>query len=248
VSGLVVLRADSAYYGADVIAAARRHRACFSITARKDLAVTAAIASIGDDAWTTIRYPRAVFDDQLGQWVSDAEVAEIPFTTFASKPKARQVTARLIVRRVRDANPDHVTVDAQGELFRVWRHHAIFTDSPLPMLTAEADHRRHAIIEQVIADLKTGPLAHLPSGSFAANSAWLALAAIAFNLTRAAGALASTFHAKATTATLRRQLINIAARLTRSARRSRLRLPAAWPWATAWQRLFAAAIGPPART
>jgi hypothetical protein len=74
------------------------------------------------------------------------------------------------------------------------------------------------------------------------------LAAIAFNLTRAAGALASTFHAKATTATLRRQLISVAARVTRSAPRSRLRLPAGWPWADAWQRLFAAAIGPPTRT
>ena len=107
------------------------------------------------------------------------------------------------MRRVRDANPDRVQVNAQGELFRVWRHHAIFTDSPLPMLAAEADHRRHAIIEQVIADLKNGPLAHLPSGSFTANSAWLVLAAMAFNLLRAAGSLASTFHAKATTATIR---------------------------------------------
>lgn len=243
----VVLRADSAYYNGDVIAAARRHQACFSITARKDRAVTAAIASIADDAWTTIRYPAAVFDEQLQQWVSDAEVAEIPFTAFASRGKTRQITARLIVRRVRDANPEHVTVDAQGELFRVWRHHAVFTDSPLPMLEAEADHRRHAIIEQVIADLKNSALAHLPSGSFAANSAWLVLAAMAFNLTRAAGALASAFHAKATTATIRRQLINVAARVTRSARRSTLRLPAAWPWAAAWQRLFTATTGPPTR-
>jgi hypothetical protein len=245
VDGPMVLRADSAYYGSEVIAAARRHRVHFSVTARKDRAVSAAIASIGEDAWTTIHYPHAVFDDQLQQWVSDAQVAEIPFTAFTSKPQARQVAARLIVRRVRDANPEHVTVDAQGELFRVWRHHAVFTDSPLPMLTAEADHRRHAIIEQVIADLKNGPLAHLPSGSFAANSAWLVLAAMAFNLTRAAGALASTFHAKATSATVRRQLINVAARVTRSARRATMRLPAAWPWATAWQRLFTAAIGPP---
>jgi hypothetical protein len=240
-----VLRADSAYYGADIIAAARRHRMNFSITARKDRAVTAAISSIGEDAWTRIRYPKAVFDDQLGQWVSDAEVAEIPFTAFSSRGKARQVSARLIVRRVRDANPDHVHVNAQGELFPVWRHHAIFTDSPLPMLTAEADHRRHAIVEQVIADLKNGTLAHLPSGSFAANSAWLVLAAIAFNLTRAAGALASAFHAKASTATIRRQLITVAARVTRSARRSTLRLPAAWPWAGQWQHLFTAATGPP---
>ncbi len=246
VDGLVVLRADSAYYGADVIAAARRHHCHFSVTARKNRAVTAAIAAISDDAWTPIHYPHAVFDDQLGQWVSDAEVAEIPFTAFMSRGKARQVTARLIVRRVRDANPDHVTVDAQGELFRVWRHHAVFTDSPLPMLAAETDHRRHAIIEQVIADLKNSALAHLPSGHFAANSAWLVLAAMAFNLTRAAGTLASAFHAKATTATVRHQLISVAARVTRSARRSTLRLPAAWPWADAWQQLLTAATGPPA--
>jgi hypothetical protein len=247
-AGLMVLRADSAYFGADVIAAARRHGVRFSITARKDRAVTAAIAQIDEDAWTTIHYPRAVFDDQLGQWVSDAEVAEIPFTAFASRGQARQVTARLIVRRVRDQNPSHVQRNAQGELFRVWRHHAVFTDSPLPMLEAERDHRRHAIIEQVHADLKNGPLAHLPSGHFAANSAWLVLAAMAFNLTRAAGAVASTFHAKATTATIRRQLITVAARITRSARRSTLRLPANWPWADAWQQLFTGATGPPDRT
>jgi hypothetical protein len=245
VSGQIVLRADSAYYGREVIAAARRHRVRFSITARKDRAVTAAIAQIPEHAWSTIRYPRAVFDDQLQQWISDAEIAEVEFTAFTSKPKAQQVAARLIVRRVRDANPDHVTVDAQGELFRVWRHHAVLTDSPLPMLTVEADHRRHAIIEQVHADLKNSALAHLPSGNFAANSAWLVLAAIAFNLTRAAGALASAFHAKASTATIRRQLISVAARVTRSARRSTLRLPVAWPWADAWQRLFTAATGPP---
>ena len=246
VTGLFVLRGDSAYYTHDVIAAARRHNVHFSVTARKDRAVTAAIASIPEHAWTTIRYPRAIFDEQLGQWVSDAEVAEVSFTAFTSRPKAQQLTARLIVRRVRDQNPDHVAVNAQGELFRVWRHHAVFTDSPLPMLVVEADHRRHAIIEQVIADLKNGPLAHLPSGSFAANSAWLVLAAIAFNLTRAAGSLASLIHAKASTATLRTQLINIAARVATSARRTTLHLPAAWPWAGPWQQLFTAAIGPPA--
>jgi hypothetical protein len=69
----------------------------------------------------------------------------------------------------------------------------VFTDSPLTLIQAEADHRRHATIEQVIADLKTGPLAHLPSGRFNANGAWLVLTAMAFNLTRAAGALASGF-------------------------------------------------------
>jgi hypothetical protein len=113
------------------------------------------------------------------------------------------------------------------------------------MLQAEADHRRHAIIEQVIADLKAGPLAHLPSGRFNANGAWLVLAAMALNLTRAAGTLASLFHARATTATIRRQLINVPARPLRSARRIHLRLPTNWPWADAWLALHAAALGPP---
>jgi hypothetical protein len=113
------------------------------------------------------------------------------------------------------------------------------------MLAAESAHRGHAIIEQVIADLKNGPLAHLPSGKFWANSAWLVCAAIAFNLTRAAGSLASVLHAKATTGTIRAQLINVPARLARSARRMTMHLPAAWPWEQAWQRLLTAANSPP---
>jgi hypothetical protein len=245
--GLLILRADSAFYGRELIAAAGRAGARFSITARLDPAVRKAIASIGDDAWTTIRYPNAVFDAQLGQWVSDAQIAEVEFTAFTSRPLAQHVTARLIVRRVRDANPDHAHVNAQGELFPAWRHHAIFTDSPLTLVQAEADHRRHAIIEQVIADLKNGPLAHLPSGRFNANGAWLVLAAIAFNLTRAVGSLASAFHARATTATIRAHLINIPARVIRSARRLRLRLPGNWPCSADWLDLLAAANAPPSQ-
>ena len=113
------------------------------------------------------------------------------------------------------------------------------------MLQAEKAHRGHAIIEQVIADLKSGPLAQLPSGSFAANSAWLVLAAMAFNLTRAAGTIASVFHAKATTATIRRQLIAVPARLASSARRLVIHLPNDWPWQGAWEGLFNAACRPP---
>jgi hypothetical protein len=243
--GTVILRADSAYYNGDVVAAARRGGARFSITARKDRAVTAAIAAIPDGGWRTIRYPKAVFDEELGQWISDAEVAEIGFTAFASRGKTGRVTARLIVRRVRDANPNHVIANEQGELFPVWRYHAVFTDSPLSLLTAEADHRRHAIIEQVIADLKSGPLAHLPSGRFMANSAWLVLAAMAFNLTRAVGVLAGGRHRKAVTASIRSHLINLAGRSTRTARRTTLRLPTNWPWATGFQNLTAACLGPP---
>ena len=102
--------------------------------------------------------------------------------TGPSRGRARHVSVRLIVRRVRDGNPEHVHVSTHGQLFRAWRHLSIFTDSPLPMLAAEADHCRRAIVEQVIADLKNSALGHLPSGHFAANSAWLVLAAIAFNL------------------------------------------------------------------
>jgi len=122
------------------------------------------------------------------------------------------------VRRVKRLNPATVP-HGQGELFTTWRHHAVFTDTTLAMLQAQDIHRGHAIIEQVHADLRAGPLAHLPSGSFAANSAWPVLAATASNLTRAAGAIASMFHAKATTATIRRQPIAVPARPARSARR-----------------------------
>jgi hypothetical protein len=243
-SGVRVLRADSAFYGRDVIAAAGRHKARFSITARQDRAIRKAISTIDPDAWTPIKYTNAVYDPDQQRWISDAEVAEIDYTAFTSRRRDQHVTARLIVRRVPDANPAH-----QSELFTVYRYHAVFTNSPLPMLAAERAHRAHAIIEQVIADLKNGPLAHLPSGKFWANSAWLVCATMAFNLTRAAGTLASTFHARATTGTIRAQLINIPGRLARSARRLTLHLPAAWPWEQAWQRLLAAARhGPPATT
>ncbi len=107
-------------------------------------------------------------------------------------------------------------------------------------------HRALAIVEQVIADLKHGPLAHLPSGSFAANSAWVVCAAMAYNLTRTAGVHASAFHAKATTGTMRAQLINVPGRLARSARKLVLHLPVDWPWATAWTQIATTAReGPP---
>jgi hypothetical protein len=244
-SGLVLVRADSVFYCHDVIAAVRRGGARFSITARMDSAVKKAVAAIGEDAWTPIRYPQAVWDDEGQCWISDAEVAEIEFTAFTSRRRCDHITARMIVRRVKRLNPASVPT-GQGELFTAHRYHAVFTDTPQPMLQAEKTHRQHAVIEQVNADLKAGPLAHLPSGSFAANSAWLVLAAIAFNLTRAAGALASTFHAKATTGTIRAQLIAVPVRLARSARRLRLHLPERWPWQTAWTQLFDATCRPPA--
>jgi hypothetical protein len=243
-TGLVVVRCDSAFYNADVVAAIRRRGARFSITARHDTAVVAAIGTIPEQAWIPITYPEAIYDDQQQRWISDAEVAETPYTGFTSRRLDRQVTARLIVRRVKRLN----NAPGQDELLPGYRYHAVFTDSPLSLVQAEHCHRGHAIVEQVIADLKNGPLAHLPSGSFAANSAWLVCAAMAFNLTRAAGCLASTFHAKATTGTIRAHLVNVPGRLARSARRLIIHLPTDWPWEHTWRELFTNAHGPPGQT
>src|SRR4051812_26923746 len=104
-TGVLVLRADSAYYGHDVIAAALRQGARFSITARQDKAVRAAIASLADDARTTIKYTNAIFDEEQQRWISDADVAETTYTALTSGPKGQHVTAKLIVRRVKDMNP-----------------------------------------------------------------------------------------------------------------------------------------------
>jgi hypothetical protein len=130
-TGMIVVRLDSAFYNAAVIAAIRRNGARFSVTAPVNASIRAAIAAIGEDAWTPIRYPRAIWDDQLGAWISDAEVAEVQYTAFASK-KGRAVTARLIIRRVRDLNKQAAA--GQGELFPLWRYHAVFTDSPFELV------------------------------------------------------------------------------------------------------------------
>jgi len=250
-TGLIVPRADSAFYSHDVIAAARRAKVRFSITTRMSSAVTTAISGINEAAWTPISYPNAVWDHDEQRLISDAEIAEIDYTAFTSRRKADHIEGRLIVRRVKRLNPNTKTPTGTGdagqqqELFTAYRYHAVFTDSPLVLVQAEKTHRAHAIIEQVHADLKHGPLAHLPSGSFRGNSAWLVLAAIAFNLTRAAGCLASAFHARATTGTIRTQLINVPARLAHSARNLRLHLPKHWPWEPAWTQLFDATLGPP---
>jgi hypothetical protein len=112
-------------------------------------------------------------------------------------------------------------------------------------VTADKTHRGHAIIEQVHADLKGSALAHLPSASFAAISAWLVRAVMAFNLTRAAATLAGGKLARATTATVRRKVVNVAARTASSARRITVHLPTHWPWESAWSRLFTRVCGPP---
>lgn len=242
--GMIIVRADSAYFRHDVVAAATAGGARFSVTARLNKAATRAIAGIDEQAWTPIRYPNAVFDDEQQRWISDAEVAEVPFTAFTSHPKADHVTARLIVRRVKRLNP--TIAKTQGELLPGYRYHAVFTNVELSLVEAETTHRDHAVIEAVFADLKNGPLAHAPSGKFTANAAWLVLTAIAFNLTRTAARLASSTLGKARTATVRRTLIAVAARIANQARRWRLHLPSGWPWEDQLNALYTATLGPPA--
>ena len=193
-----------------------------------------------------VAYPRRVqvADEQLGCWVSDAEIAETRYTAFTRR-KGQAITARLIVRRVRDLNKQAAA--GQDELFPVWRYHAVFTDSPFILAQAEEQHRDHAQVEQVLADWTDGPLAHMPSGSFPANAAWLGCAAIAHNLLRAAGSLASLAYARARGATIRRDLIDVAARTARHDRgHITLHLPEGWHRETEWMNLFEAACGPPA--
>ena len=233
----IVVRADSAFFSAKVIKAIRAGGAQFSITVGNTARIRAAIGQIPESAWTPIKYRDAVWDQEESRWVSEAEIAEIRYTAFASKAKDLQVSARLIVRRVRRLNPTTVP-EGQGELFAAHRHHAFLTDSPLIIAQAEPNHRKHAIIEQVFSDLENGPLGHLPSGRFQANAAWLALAAISYNLTHAAGTLADRHHAKATGSTIRRNLVNIPARIATSARRIRLHLPEHWPWSPGFLTLW----------
>ena len=240
----VLLRADSAYYGHATVAAARKAGADVSITARQDPAVKRAIDSIGDDAWTKIQYTNAIYDPDTRAWISVAEVAEVPFTAFSSKPKKDRVQGRLVVRRIPELNKKKLS---EPTLFDTHRFHAFFTTSTLDTVTADQVHRRHAIIEQVNADLKNSALAHLPSGISNANAAWLVLAVIAFNLTRTAATITGADLASATTATIRRKIVSIPARIASSARRIRLHLPAHWPWEMAWSALFANALAPPGR-
>jgi hypothetical protein len=241
---LLLVRADSAYYGHEIVAACRRAGARFSITARLTPSVVKAITGIDEQAWTPIRYPNAIFDEDEQRWISDAEVAETVLTAFTGRRKRDHITARLIVRRVRRLNPTTVPA-AQTEAFAVYRYHAVFTDNTEPMLAADATHRDHAIVEQVIAELKNGPLAHLPSGVFTANAAWLACATMAFNLTRAAAVLAGPGHIRSRTATVRTQLIHTPARLAHSAHQQLLHLPRDWPWEVGVEELFRRALHDP---
>ena len=237
VTGQILVRADSAYYQHGFVTAVVKAGASFSVGARQDSAVRRATASIDDQSWVHIDYPQAVLDPDTGELVSCAEVAEVPYLAFTSHG-SKAVPGRLIVRRVPERNTKKLTDAAQEGLFTVWRYHAIFTNNPAPLVVAESQHRGHAIVEQVIADLKAGPLAHLPSGRFQANAAWLVAATIAFNLTRAIGVAAGGTFTRAEAATVRARVLNLPARVSRSGRRQRIHLPKRWPWASQWQALW----------
>jgi len=242
-TGKILVRGDSAYGTSPVVAACLRAGVQFSFVLTKNPAVARAIDAITEDAWTPVSYPGAVTDPDTGELISDAEVAETGFTAFASTKQP--VTARLVVRRVRDQNK-------LDELFPVWRYHPFFTNSTEPTTEADLTHRRHAIIETVFADLIDGPLAHMPSGRFSANSAWAICAMISHNLLRAADTLSTDQRPVARGATLRRQIVNVPARLARPQRRRVLHLPQHWPWAhqwlTLWRNVFPLdhGTGPPA--
>lgn len=141
-----------------------------------------------------------------------------------------------MVRRVKDAR-------FQDALFPVWRYHPFFTNTDLPTAEADITRRQHAIIETVFADLIDGPLAHMPSGRFGVNSAWVLCAAIAHNLLRAAGVLAVGALVVARCATLRRKIVNIPVRLARPQRRTILHLPKHWPWTDLWLTLWRNTVG-----
>ena len=212
--GQLTVRADSGFYTHAVVQVCRKMSVRFSITVRLRQNLRDLIEAIPEADWRPIPY-----------WMDGAaDVAETAYTPFASQPGAAPV--RLIVRRVRP------TPGSQLALFATYSYHAFITDREGDTLELEADHRRHAEIENTIRDLKYGVgLNHLPSGRFPANGAWLAVQVMAHNLARWTGRIALG-ETVATTKTLRRRLFSLAGRITRKARRLILHLPRRWPWET----------------
>jgi hypothetical protein len=212
-TGPVTLRCDSGFYSRNVVDACRQADVRFSITVRMHKSLRNTIAAIPEDGWTSIPY-----------FLDGADVAETVYRPFGKQ----QPDLRLIVRRVRP------TPGTQLALFVEFTYHACITDRTGPTLALEADHRRHAEIENTIRDLKYGVgLNHLPSGRFGANAAWLALNAIAHNLGRWVGRI-GLGETLITHKTLRRRYLHVPGRLTRSARRQTLHLPQHWPWTDAF--------------
>ena len=212
-SGQLTVRADSGFYGHSVVATCRRLKVRYSITIRQHKSVRALIEAIPEEAWTPNPY-----------WIGGgADVAETTYTPFKGETGA--IPVRLIVRRVRP------TPGSQLSFFTTYDYHPFITDRDGDTLELEADHRRHAEVENAIRDLKEGVgLDHLPSGRFAANGAWLAIAVMAHNVARWTARI-GLGEGIVTTRSLRRQLLGLPGRLTRSARLVTLHLPARWPWA-----------------
>jgi hypothetical protein len=211
-SGPITVRADSGFYTHTVVQACRKAGVTCSITVKLTKAVRKVIAQIPADAWTPIPY-----------WLEGgADVAETSYRPFGRKGRVM----RLIVRRVRP------TPGSQLALFCDYDYHPFITDRQGATLALEADHRRHAEVENVIRDLKYGVgLNHLPSGRFAANAAWLTLNVLAHNLARWTSRI-GLGEQLITTKTLRVRYLDLPGRLTRSARRWHLHLPTRWPWAS----------------
>ena len=219
--GQLTVRADSGFYAHAIVAVCRDKDVRFSITARQHPRLRNIIEAIPEGNWTPISY-----------WMEGAaDVAETSYSPFQSEPDAAPV--RLIIRRVKP------TPGSQLALFANYRYHGFITDRDGATLALEADHRRHAEIENAIRDLKYGVgLNHLPSGRFAANAAWLAVQVMAHNLVRWTARI-GLGEQLVTTKTLRRRFFSMAGRLTRSARRLTLHLPQRWPWENQFSRALA---------
>ena len=220
-SGQLTVRADSGFYTHSVVSVCCKLDVRFSITIRQHKSLRNLIEAIPEADWTSIPY-----------WMDGAaDVAETTYTPFQGEPGAAPV--RLIVRRVKP------TPGSQLALFATYSYHGFITDRDGEMLELEADHRRHAEIENAIRDLKYGVgLNHMPSGRFAANAAWLAIQVMAHNLARWT-ARTGLGEQVVTTKTLRRRFFSLAGRITRSARRLTLHLPQRWPWETEFSRALA---------
>ena len=220
-SGQLTVRADRGFYNHAMVTTCRETNVRFSITIRQHASLRNLIEAIPETDWRPIPY-----------WMDGAAaMAETTYTPFQSEPDAAPV--RLIVRRVKP------TPDSQLALLVDYSYHGFITDRDGGTLELEADHRRHAEIENAIRDLKYGVgLNHPPSGRFAANAAWLAIQVMAHNLARWTARI-GLGEQVVTTKTLRRRFFSIAGRLTRSARRLTLHLPQRWPW----ENQFSSALG-----
>ena len=221
-TGPVTLRADSGFHSKHVVAACRDHDVRYSITVNQNKGVVAAIEAIDEATWVTIDYTAG----------GEASVAECPYGDGH----------RLVVRRTR-------FWATQAELFPTWRYHAFLTDRIGSAVDLDADHRRHAVVELAIRDLKEGAgLSHCPSGEFNANAAWAVLATIAHNMLRWLSCLGLDHHGPIVAKTIRRKFITVPGRLTHRSRRTELHLPTSWPWATEWTACFERLRSLPLRT